>query len=113
MGGYLFGSKRKLRKVNELSIECNGHTIKAQNSVKYLGLDLGNLLTGETTVNNIVQKVNARLKFPERQCSFLDEKLGGNASKDENKENIDRLKKIQSYKIYIYKNVINTELRST
>ena len=71
----LFGSKRKLRKTNKFSIECNGHTIKAQNSVKYLELDLDNLLTGETIVNNIVQTVNARLKFLYRQCSFLDGKL--------------------------------------
>ena len=52
----LFGSKRKLRKVNEFSIECNGHTIKAQNSVKYPGLDLDNLLTSEKIVNNSVRK---------------------------------------------------------
>ena len=54
-------SKRKLRKVNDFSIEYNRHTIKTQNSVKYLRLDLDNLLAGETIVNNIVQKVNARL----------------------------------------------------
>ena len=34
----IFGSKRKLRKINIFSVECNGHTIKAQRSVKYLGL---------------------------------------------------------------------------
>ena len=34
----IFGSKRKLRKINNFSVECNGHTIKAQRSVKYLGL---------------------------------------------------------------------------
>ena len=32
----IFGSKRKLRKINNFSVECNGHTIKAQRSVKYL-----------------------------------------------------------------------------
>ena len=36
-------SKRKLKKVKEFSIECNGHTIKAQHSVNYLGQDLDNL----------------------------------------------------------------------
>ena len=36
----LFGSKRKLRKIGDFSIECNGHTIKAEHSVKYLGLNL-------------------------------------------------------------------------
>ena len=42
----LFGSKRKLRKHGHFSIECNGHTIKAQHSVKYLGLNLDDQLTG-------------------------------------------------------------------
>ena len=71
----LFGSKRKLRKIDNFSIECNGHTIKAQRSVKYLGLNLDDQLTGETIVNSIVKKVNGRLKFLYRQCSFLEEKL--------------------------------------
>ena len=71
----LFGSKRKLRKIDNFSIECNGHTIKAQRSVKYLGLNLDDQLTGDTIVNSIVKKVNGRLKFLYRQCSFLEEKL--------------------------------------
>ena len=36
----ILGSKQKLRKINNFSVECNGHTIKAQHSVKYLGLTL-------------------------------------------------------------------------
>ena len=71
----IFGSKRKLRKINNFSVECNGHTIKAQRSVKYLGLTLDDQLTGEAIVNSIVQKVNGRLKFLYRQCNFLEEKL--------------------------------------
>ena len=42
----LFGSKRKLRKINNFSVKCNGHTIKAQHSVKYLGITLDDQLTG-------------------------------------------------------------------
>ena len=49
--------------------------IKAQNTVRYLGLSLGNQLSGEAIVNNIVEKVNARLKVLYRQCSFLEETL--------------------------------------
>lgn len=54
-----FGSRRKLRRVDYFYIECNGHTITTQSSVKYLGLNLDNhkQLTGETIVNNIVKKV--------------------------------------------------------
>ena len=32
----LFDSRRKLRKVHNFEIECNGHTLKAQSSVKCL-----------------------------------------------------------------------------
>ena len=65
-----------LRKVSDFSIECNGHTIKAQRSVKYLGLNLDDQLSGEAIVNSIVQKVNGSLKFLYRQCSFLEENIG-------------------------------------
>ena len=72
----IFGFKWKLRKyINFFSVECNGHTIKAQRSVKYLGLTLDDQSTGEAIVNNIVKKVNGRLKFLYRQCNFLEEKL--------------------------------------
>ena len=71
----IFGSKRKLRKINNFSAECNGHTIKAQRSVKYLGLTLDDQLTREAIVNSIVQKVNGRLKFLYRQCNFLEKKI--------------------------------------
>ena len=67
----LFGSKRKLRKIGDFSIECNGHTIKAQRSVKYLGLSLDYQLTGEAIVNSIMQKVNGRLKFLYRQMQLF------------------------------------------
>ena len=70
----LFGSRRKLRKVHNFEIECNGHTIKAQSSVKYLGVNLDNL-AGETIANSIIGKANSRLKFLYRQCSCLDEKI--------------------------------------
>ena len=46
----IFGSKRKLRKINIFSIERNGHTIKAQRLEKYLGLTLDDQLTGEAIV---------------------------------------------------------------
>ena len=66
----VFGSKQKLRKINYFSFEYNGHTIKAQHSVKYLGLTLDDQLTGEAFVNSTVQKLNGRLQFLYRQCNF-------------------------------------------
>jgi len=69
----LFGSKRKLAKVDNFQVSCNNHTIPAQNCVKYLGLNIDRFLSGETIVNNILQKVNARLKFLYRHGRCLSE----------------------------------------
>ena len=70
----LFGCRRKLRTVQNFGIECNGHSIQAQTSVKYLGLNLDNFLSEEANANSIIHKVNSRLKFLYRQCSSLNEK---------------------------------------
>ena len=67
----IFGSKWKLRKINIFSVECNGRTLKAQRSVKYLGLTLDDKLTRYATVNYIVKKVNGRLKFLYRLYNFV------------------------------------------
>lgn len=68
----LFGSKRKLRKVKDFSVSCGNNIIKAQLSVKYLGHVLDNTLSGMTCANDVIKKVNARLKFLYRQNSVLD-----------------------------------------
>ena len=57
----MFGSKNKLKKVKDFSITCKGHNIKATESVKYLGLQLNQTLSGIETVNNIVKKTNEEL----------------------------------------------------
>ena len=71
----LFGSRRKLLSVKYFSVECNGHTIKSQSSVKYLGLTLDNHLTSDTFASSVIQKVNSRLKYLYKQCSFLSHKI--------------------------------------
>jgi hypothetical protein len=70
----LFGPKRKLRKQEQFTVICNGHCIKGTNLVKYLGLYINSDLSGETIVNNIITKVNAKLKCLFRQSRILDTK---------------------------------------
>ena len=69
----LFGSKRKLSKISNFNVTCNNHTILSQNCVKYLGLNIDQTLSGEKIMDNIVQKVNSRLKFLYRQAKCLSE----------------------------------------
>ena len=70
----LFGSRIKLRKFGNFGIDCNGHSIQAQASVKYLGVNLDKFLAGEAIANGIIQKVNSRLKFHYSKRSSLNEK---------------------------------------
>ena len=70
----IFGSKRKLKRVNFFSVRCGDHNIASQEKVKYLGLTIDNILSGENMVNGIIQKVNSRLKFLYRQSKCLNAK---------------------------------------
>jgi len=71
----LFGSKKKLAKVDSFSVHCDGHSIDSQSSVKYLGSVLDNDLSAKSIVNSIIKKVNSRLNFLYRQRQFLDMNL--------------------------------------
>ena len=68
----LFGPKRNLKRASEFQIQCNGHVIKSQSSIKYLGIDIDQNLSGEKkTANSITKKVNSRLKFMYRKANCL------------------------------------------
>ena len=67
----LFGSRPRLRSKSVLNISCKGTAIEGKKSVKYLGATLEQSLSGETMVNAIIQKANARLKFLYRKQRFL------------------------------------------
>jgi hypothetical protein len=67
----LFGSKPKLSKVDTFKIECNGQVIDAANSVKYLGIDLDQWMSGESIAQKVIKKTTGRIKFLYRQGSCL------------------------------------------
>ena len=70
----LFGSTRKLKKLNDFNVMCNNEPIKSTQSVKYLGITLDQCLSGESAANNVIAKAGARLRFLYRQAQFLDQK---------------------------------------
>ena len=70
----LFGTKRKLKKVDNFYIKCGDTIINSVESVKYLGLNLDNDLSGVSIVNNILKKAGGRLKFLYRYSDILNEK---------------------------------------
>ncbi len=67
----LFGSKRKLRRVSSFSVSCNGQIVLGKKDVKYLGSSLDQCMSGKVTIQNIIKKASAGLKFLYRQGSFL------------------------------------------
>ena len=67
----LFASKPKIRQLQKLEIKYNNIRIKQHSRVTYLGCILEETMSGESMVNKIISKVNARLKFLHRKNKYL------------------------------------------
>ena len=67
----LFGSKRKLKRANSFDVKCGEIKVKNVKSVKYLGLQIDNNLSGTSVIEDIVKKCNTRLKFLYRYNDML------------------------------------------
>jgi hypothetical protein len=67
----LFGTKKRLNKVNSFSVSCGGQTIKSSKVAKYLGVTLDESLNGESIAQDVIKKASARLKFLYRQAGSL------------------------------------------
>ena len=67
----VFSSNRKRHNTRNFKIDHDGHTISPSKVVKYLGLPLNCLLSGEEIVTAIVSKVTTRLKFLYRYRDHL------------------------------------------
>ena len=67
----VFSSKRKRHNTKNFTINHDGHTISPSKVVKYLGLPLNCVLSGEEIVTSVVSKVTTRLKFLYRHREHL------------------------------------------
>ena len=67
----LFASKHKAKKADKLSILYNNIEIKQHSYVNYLGCILNQTLSGEPMALQVINKINARLKFLYRNNHFL------------------------------------------
>ncbi len=67
----LFGTKRKLKKQASLNVKCNGVSIQSSSTVKYLGIEMDQSLSGEVIAEKVIKKVNSRLKFLHRKAKYL------------------------------------------
>ena len=76
----VFGSKRKLNKLDNLSVSNGNSVIKGQRHVKYLGVVIDQCLSGDTMANNNIAKTLAKLKFLYRYKNCLNQTLRKNLS---------------------------------
>lgn len=61
-----------VREKSRLKDFCINYTIKSRSADKYLGIVLDNDLFGNSIVNNIIKKVNSRLKFLYSHIKVID-----------------------------------------
>ena len=70
----LFGPSRKLSTVGDFEVKCHDHVIKSSNQVKYLGVRIDKFLKGTYIIEDIIKKVNSRLKFLYQNGNWLDKR---------------------------------------
>ena len=68
----IFGTTRKLNKVGDFSVTCDGTAVKRVISVKYLGVILDSNLNGAQHVIELIRKCSGRISFLFRNSSMLD-----------------------------------------
>jgi len=71
----LFGTKYLLSKENKLNIKYGNQQIEQKETVKYLGVSLDSKLSGKSMVENILSKINNKLKFLYRKQRFLNKNI--------------------------------------
>ena len=70
----LFGSSRKLKRVGDFRVMCEGTAITKVDCVKYLGVYLDSNMSGSTQVKSILKTCAGRLAFLHRNAYLLDER---------------------------------------
>jgi hypothetical protein len=68
----LFGSKQKINKSPKLNIKYNGTQIESKPTVKYLGSELDQYMSGEDMAQKSIKKISSRTKFLSRKSKYLD-----------------------------------------
>ena len=63
---------QELKQHPNLKVQCNGTNVNSTSCVKYLGAKLDSNLSGESMSQDVLKKVNTRLKFLYRKGNCLD-----------------------------------------
>lgn len=68
----LFGTSRKLKKVENFPVTCDGVPVNRVSSVKYLGVKLDENLNGKVHADFVIKACSGRISFLYRNASCLD-----------------------------------------
>ena len=68
----LFGSRRKLGKVHDFRVLCDGLPVNQVTTVRYLGVHLDGNMNGQVHAGNLLKKCAGRVSFLYRKAGFLD-----------------------------------------
>ena len=72
----LFGTKKKLQCTStQLSVTCGGRMLSAKSTVKYLGVELDQHLSGEYIARNATCNIHKKVKFLLRNTNFFNMKV--------------------------------------
>ena len=68
----IIGTKKKLQSMSsQLNVTCGGTILSAKSTVKYLGVELDQHLSGEYIARNAISNINNKVKFLRRNNFFL------------------------------------------
>lgn len=68
----LFGSSKRLKRVRDFQISCDGIAVKQVTSVTYLGVKLDQNVKGKVHVADVIRKCVGRVSFLYRNSALLD-----------------------------------------
>ena len=68
----LFGTRKRLKRVGEFMVTCDGEAVQRVTSVKYLGVVLDQYLCFDEYVDSICDKADGKLSFLHRYSPILD-----------------------------------------
>jgi hypothetical protein len=70
LNALYFYQSEKLKTIADFQINCNGHLLKSQSSIKYLGNDIEQHLSCQRTISTPLLKVNSRLRCMYRKANW-------------------------------------------
>ena len=72
----LFGTKKKRQSTSsQLNVTCGGTILSAKSTVKYLGVELDQHLSGEYIARNAISNINNKVKFLLRNTNLFNMKV--------------------------------------